>query len=331
MFPQFSVIIPAYNSAAFIAKGIESVLAQTCGNLELILVDDGSKDDTLAVCQSYAEQDPRVRVFHQENKGHTGARNKGLENSQGEYVLFLDSDDWLDLNTLEICAEAMNRCDPDVIVFGLQAHSSNGYKTIANGVSDGDYPVPAVKGRLLMGEDGCFVFPKSLSGKVFRREKVLDHQLAVPKEVLIGEDGACFAATVLSSRMVSVTSAASYHFEIRDGSVSHSGDLIALRRCSKLLEYYRGVLDLSDPVMLEQYRRVTVAQLYTSVRFVASSDRNGRWLRRELRVAMAEPGVKEALRKAQFNRAGRKMLVKQAILRYGLLWLVKPMMKWKMG
>lgn len=331
MSPRFSVIIPAYNSAAFISKGIGSVLGQTCGDFELLLVDDGSKDDTLAVCRNYEEKDSRVRVLHQENQGHTGARNTGLKNSQGEYVLFLDSDDWLDLNTLEVCENLIRRCGPDVIVFGLQGHRGDTGKTIANEVGDGDYPVSAVKDRLLMGEDGRFVFPKSLSGKVFRRGKVMDHQLGVPKEVMIGEDGACFVLAVLSSKTVSVTSSASYHFEVRNGSVSHSGDAQALRRCGILLEHYRRMLDLNDPVMLEQYRRTVVAQLYTAVQFVAYSEQGSHWLGRELRTAMATPGVKEAIRKARFNRAGKKMQVKQLILRYRLLWLVKPMMKRKMG
>ena len=82
-YPLFSVIVPAYNSAAFIHTCIDSVLGQTCPDFELILVDDGSKDDTLALCSAYARRDPRIRVFHKENGGHTSARNAGLEASVG--------------------------------------------------------------------------------------------------------------------------------------------------------------------------------------------------------------------------------------------------------
>ena len=106
--PLFSIVVPAYNSAPFIKKCIESVLAQTCGDYELILVDDGSTDDTYSVCKNYAQLDSRIKVLHKQNGGHTSARNKGLKESVGKYIFFLDSDDWLEEQTLEICEEKIN-------------------------------------------------------------------------------------------------------------------------------------------------------------------------------------------------------------------------------
>lgn len=325
MIPQFSVIVPAYNSAAFLAKGVESVLSQTCGDLELILVDDGSKDNTLAVCRSFAEKDPRVKVFHQENQGHTGARNTGLKHSQGEYVLFLDSDDWIDPDVLQICSQEIRRNDPDVIVFGLLRYQGDERTVLTGTVDTGHYRVSDVSATLIMSDDGSFAFPKSLSGKVFHREKILEHQLGIPNEVLIGEDGASFIATVLSSDTISVIPDVYYHFEVRQGSVSHSSDPDALRRCQALLGYYQQILDLSDPVIMEQFRRLVVAQLYTALRFVALSDRGGRWLRKEFKAATDDGYVKESIRKARFSRSGKKMRVKHLIVRWGLLWLVKPL------
>lgn len=325
MIPKFSVIIPAYNSAAFVAKGIESVLCQTCGDFELILVDDGSKDDTLAVCRGFAEKDPRVKVIHQENRGHTGARNTGLELSRGEYVLFLDSDDWIDPDTLQVCGEEIRRNDPDVIVYGLLQYRGGKRSAVTGTVGSGVYRVSDIKSKLISSDDGSFAFPKSLSGKVFRREKVLAPQLGIPKEVLIGEDGACFVATVLSSDTVSVITNVYYHFEVRQSSVSHSAYPDALRRCQVLLEYYEKILDLNDPVILEQFHRLVVGQLYTALQFTALSDCGGRWLRKEFKAATAAGYVKAAIRKARFSRNGKKMRVKHLIVRWGLLWLIKPL------
>ena len=97
-----SIIIPAYNTAQYIYRAIESSLRQTHSNIEVLVIDDGSKDDTLRVAQSYAEKDGRVRVYHQENAGVSAARNHGIREAKGEYLVFLDSDDWLEDEAVEV-------------------------------------------------------------------------------------------------------------------------------------------------------------------------------------------------------------------------------------
>lgn len=94
-FYRISVIVPVYNSSAFLPKCVDSVLAQTVSDFELILIDDGSADRSGEVCDAYARQDNRVKVIHQRNKGQSAARNAGIELSSGEYFAFVDSDDYL--------------------------------------------------------------------------------------------------------------------------------------------------------------------------------------------------------------------------------------------
>ena len=102
-----SVIVPVYNAEAFLNTGVESVLAQTYPDLELILVDDGSTDGSGALCDGYATQDPRVRVIHKENGGASSARNTGLRAATGDFIYFLDSDDRIVPTLLEkLCASA---------------------------------------------------------------------------------------------------------------------------------------------------------------------------------------------------------------------------------
>lgn len=115
--PLVSVIIPVYKVEAYLAECVDSVINQTYHNLEIILVDDGSPDGCGAMCDAYAAQDERVRVLHKENGGLSSARNAGLEVMTGEWVLFVDSDDWIDLDTLDTL---LNRKDKraDIIEFG---------------------------------------------------------------------------------------------------------------------------------------------------------------------------------------------------------------------
>ena len=90
-----SVIIPVYNTAEYLPRCLESVLNNTYRNLEVICINDGSKDNSIEVLNAYAQKDPRIRVIDQENAGVSAARNRGLDDATGEYIAFVDSDDWI--------------------------------------------------------------------------------------------------------------------------------------------------------------------------------------------------------------------------------------------
>ena len=101
---KISVIVPIYNAAPFLHKCIESILGQTYQNLELILVDDCSADGSVEICSDYALKDTRVRVYQNDIRtGVSGARNLGISKSSGTYIMFVDADDWLALDAIEIC------------------------------------------------------------------------------------------------------------------------------------------------------------------------------------------------------------------------------------
>ena len=98
-----SVITPIYKAERFLDKCISSVLTQSYTNFELLLIDDGSPDNSGAICDKYAKNDSRIKVFHKKNGGVSSARNYGLDLAQGEFILFLDSDDYLSQDALMIC------------------------------------------------------------------------------------------------------------------------------------------------------------------------------------------------------------------------------------
>lgn len=117
--PRFSVIVPVYNAQEYLSKCVNSVLNQTYSDFELLLVDDGSKDNSPVICDNFSQADSRVKVFHIENGGASKARNTGLDHSIGEYIIFLDSDDfWDNKNALCILNEKISVTDCDVLMFG---------------------------------------------------------------------------------------------------------------------------------------------------------------------------------------------------------------------
>lgn len=115
--PLVSVIVPVYNSEDFLCDCIDSLVNQTLKNVEFIFVDDGSTDSSLNILKEYKKKDGRVKVFHQENKYAGAARNLGLSHAQGEYIIFIDSDDFVNLELLEKCYKRCKEKDLDVLIF----------------------------------------------------------------------------------------------------------------------------------------------------------------------------------------------------------------------
>ena len=116
---KLSVIVPVYNVERYLKRCVDSLLAQTEENLEIILVDDGSTDRSGALCDEYAQRESRIRVHHKENGGLTSAWKAGMELAQGNYVGFVDSDDWIDKEMYERMLKMAQREDADMVVCGL--------------------------------------------------------------------------------------------------------------------------------------------------------------------------------------------------------------------
>lgn len=157
---KLSIIIPVYNAEEFLYKCVESVLNQTHSNIELILVDDGSKDNSLSICNDFAQKDMRVKVFAQENSGQSKARNVGLDNSTGSYIAFVDSDDWIDEDYFELLLKASLKYDADVacasIIRERQAMSKIRLKYSEENV----YTDPQEKIDVAHVPDMCYVWNK---------------------------------------------------------------------------------------------------------------------------------------------------------------------------
>lgn len=120
MRPLISLIIPVYNTEAYLKDCLDSVQAQTYDNFEIILVDDGSTDGSGALCDQYAAEDTRVRVFHTENRGVAAARNFAIDRAKGEYIAFADSDDYVAEDYLEYLYELLTRFDADIACTGIE-------------------------------------------------------------------------------------------------------------------------------------------------------------------------------------------------------------------
>lgn len=143
--PQISVIVPVYKVEKYIRKCVDSILAQTFIDFELWLVDDGSSDNSGAICDEYAQKDSRVKVIHKKNGGLSDARNAALDVMQGKYVFFVDSDDWISEDALEIMHTALERT-------GAKVATGNIVSIYEDGTENALY-APVQDEKILVGEE----------------------------------------------------------------------------------------------------------------------------------------------------------------------------------
>ena len=186
MNPTVSIIVPVYNAQRTLRRCIDSVLNQTFSDFELLLVDDGSKDESGEICDSYALRDERVKVFHIENSGVSAARNVALDRARGEYLQFLDSDDWITADATQQFVRAARKYDCDMVI-------SDFYRVVNDRLSvKGDIEEAAVMSReefaAHMMENPADFYYGVLWNKLFRRSIVEEHSLRMNPEISWCED-----------------------------------------------------------------------------------------------------------------------------------------------
>ena len=168
-----TVIIPVYNVENYIRQCIESVLNQTHKQLEIILVDDGSKDSSGAICDEYSKKDNRIKVIHKENGGLSSARNTGIECATGKYMMFVDSDDFLEINSCEILYKEIEDKDTDYVIGNYIYTTYDGVKW--------EKPMFSVNSSFEVTiddyEKSFFVMNSTACNKIFKREFIEKHKL----------------------------------------------------------------------------------------------------------------------------------------------------------
>lgn len=210
--PLISVIIPVYNVFPYLKPCVESVLKQTYSNLEIILVDDGSTDQSGALCDEFAETDQRIRVLHCENGGLSVARNRGLEIMTGEYVAFVDSDDFITEEYLQILYDRLLQDDTDMAVAGYQKFS-DGKMPAMNDDSQKHwlYNQEQMKELMLSRK-----LPMYTHGKLYRAELFKDIRFPIGK---LYEDFIIAWEILKIITAVSVVNKKMYFYRQRKGSI----------------------------------------------------------------------------------------------------------------
>lgn len=228
-----SVVIPVYNAEEFLFDSVESVRVQSWENLELILVDDGSTDQSGSICDSLAQKDSRIRVLHLKNGGVSRARNRGVAEAEGEYITFLDADDRMKPETISTLCGLLEKHGADIAVCGHEECISEGRRIPKFGTEE----THVWSGKEIMRE---FLTNNRIGwnvwGKMFRRECIRGCEF--PLDITIGEDMYFVFQACREAKTLCLYDHCLYEYRIRDGS--------AMKQ--KLTEKNFEVLDLIQSV-----------------------------------------------------------------------------------
>ncbi len=254
---EYSVIVPVYNVRQYLAQCLDSILAQSCGDFELLLADDGSTDGSGALCDEYAQKDPRVRALHLPNLGVVAARGAALDAARGAYVCFVDGDDWVRSNWLE----TVNACitengRPDILIFDYATDDgSPGQSPLAApGLYDRARLEREVYPYMLWDRRRPFfsqLIPGHQCTKVIRRELLLAHWMR-GASVAIYEDVAMFYECLYHARSLYVCPEALYVYRQRSDSALHQFDPQALRQLKLCRDYLWAHLVRQTPALAPQ-------------------------------------------------------------------------------
>lgn len=222
--PLISVIVPVYNAKPYLKQCIESITRQTYRNMEIILVDDGSTDESQSLCDIYADADPRIKVIHKQNEGLVRARKTGVSYATGEYITYVDADDWIDFDAYEIILGKITEQGADMILYGLVEEYEDSSVEKENLLAEGYYEEKEFREKIypqMLCEGGFFRFGvlPNLVCKLIRRELLKKVQPMVGDEVSLGEDADCTFQMLLQAKSIQIVRYTPYHYRKRQDSM----------------------------------------------------------------------------------------------------------------
>ena len=210
---RFSIIIPVYNVEMYISKCIESVKEQTLTDFECLIIDDGTKDKSIEKAIETIGNDERFKIYHKANGGLSDARNYGIDKATGEYLFFLDSDDYIGNTLLEDTYNMAKKCDSDIVCFDMMYVYDNDEEKISSGA---DFECKSYK------DDKSVIFiNNSSNNKIYRRSFMSDKRFI---KGMWYEDLAVIPVWLSIANNVSHVSKPLYYYLQREGSISHSAD-----------------------------------------------------------------------------------------------------------
>lgn len=223
-----SIVVPIYNSEKYLTKCIQSICNQTYQELQIILVNDGSKDNSINICNKFSEADNRIVVINTENKGAVSARKKGMSYATGKYATIIDSDDWLESDMIEKLHSEITTQRVELAMCGRYEEYGTYQKEVYQGISPGRYDKKSLRKDVypnMIANQGAFfewgIFP-SIWDKLVLTDKLKKHIDNVDDDLPLGNDAVCVYPMLLDTDSIFIIDECLYHYRQTTGSIVHS-------------------------------------------------------------------------------------------------------------
>lgn len=322
MAPLFSVLIPVYRAQPYLDRCVRSLLEQTYGNMEIILVDDGSPDGCPQLCDGYAAKDSRVQVIHKPNGGVVSARQAGAARATGEYIACVDSDDWVAADYFEKFARVIEKHNPDMVCCG--AVWTDGKKETYRpfpaqpGFYNREQKEAAFAGSLIEGIGGGS-FPPSLWAKAIRRELYLQHEFTNPK-VNMGEDGACVKACAYHANSIYVLKDCLYRYRQVATSLTNGKQVFRWEMPQAIGEFLERHIPTAGDLQEQIYRNTVHNLFHVAVSQFHRRESYG-VIAGEIRRQLERPYYQQAIQNCVY-RGYLPGILAQLALKHKLTWLM---------
>ena len=230
-----SIVVPIYNTEQYIPKCIESLINQTYKNLEIILIDDGSTDNSFNICKKYQKEDERIKLFHKENGGVSSARNYGIKKATGEYICFCDSDDYYSLEALTIMTDTIRDSNADLCCFGRYGGAfENKY------ISKKENSLELLNYLSSIGSYNCY-------SKIFKLSIINQFNLLFDESFAVSEDTLWLREYILHCETLCLKTDTVYFMCEREGSLTRTKKKIY----PKYAYYFERKLEVLDQIIEE--------------------------------------------------------------------------------
>lgn len=295
---MFSVIVPIYKVEKYVRQCIESILNQTFSDFELILVDDGSPDNCPRICDEYAKKDDRIKVIHKKNGGLVSARNAGVQNATGDYICYVDGDDWIKEELLEnVYQKGIKDKEPDMVVFGAIRQFEDHQVEIPSGSSEGVYNKDRLQNEVypyMMYDNrksfcSGLVFPVAWN-KIYKKDLLKEHYCQ-EERIKMGEDNAfIFECLYASNKVVFLDDHLYIYNQLNSESFIHSYDSNRFENNQLLTGYIEKRLGGENEVLDSQ---INAFKAYWLIMAVFHEMKSGR------KIGEARKHIKEEIEKTK--------------------------------
>lgn len=314
--PLFSIIIPIYNAEKYLEQCLASVRHQKYQNYEVIMIDDGSMDSSGDICNKYSETDSRFKVVHKKNGGVTNARKSALSIATGDYIVCIDSDDWISEDYLLKFKEEIELNDADIICCGYYSVKKNKITSVEVSCEKKLYDREAIRNEIfpiLVQTETATYFRPSLWAKVFKKELFKVHYQNINDRITVGEDGLCVITCIYFSNSISIIKDCLYYYRETNISITRKRKPFAWEYPKLIANDLSNLLSMDEYDFESQINRKTVHELFNVICTQFYQDKTYVEIVNDINQNLKDECYSTAIERAKFSHSIKAIFMHIAI------------------